>query len=83
MFLCGCQDQNLGLVTLVEQSLRRRIIQKLTQTWSTLSLGQLTNLLGMDEKVESQVEAVESEVLGMVSFPLSLSLPPGVNPSLP
>lgn len=57
----------MGLVSLVEQSLRRRIISKLTQTWSTLSLGQLTKLLGMDEKDEAQVEAVEREVLGMVS----------------
>ncbi|GAA5977760.1 hypothetical protein JCM5350_006171 [Sporobolomyces pararoseus] len=60
------RDHNMGLVSLVEQSLRRRIISKLTQTWSTLSLGQLTKLLGMDEKDEAQVEAVEREVLGMV-----------------
>ncbi|GAA5962861.1 hypothetical protein JCM3765_005896 [Sporobolomyces pararoseus] len=60
------RDHNMGLVSLVEQSLRRRIILKLTQTWSTLSLGQLTKLLGMDEKDEGQVEVVEREVLGMV-----------------
>ncbi|GAA5900133.1 uncharacterized protein JCM6883_006098 [Sporobolomyces salmoneus] len=60
------RDHNLGLVTLVEQSLRRRIIQKLTQTWSTLPLGQLTKLLGMDEKDDAQVGMVEMEVMGMV-----------------
>lgn len=60
------QDHNLGLVSLVDESLRRRIIQKLTQTWSTLSLGQLTNLLGMDSSNDLQVEEVEREVMGMV-----------------
>lgn len=65
---CRDQDHNLGLVTLVEQSLRRRVIQKLTQTWSTLSLGHLTKLVGMDDKDDAQVAAVESEVLGMVSL---------------
>ncbi|GAA5840470.1 hypothetical protein JCM3766R1_000296 [Sporobolomyces carnicolor] len=60
------RDHNLGLVTLVEQSLRRRVIQKLTQTWSALSLGHLTKLVGMDDKDDAQVAAVESEVLGMV-----------------
>lgn len=42
-------------------------------TWSTLSLGQLTNLLGMDGSNDGQVDEVEREVMGMVSsFSLSL-----------
>ncbi|GAA5843121.1 hypothetical protein JCM5353_007204 [Sporobolomyces roseus] len=61
------RDHNLGLVSLVDESLRRRIIQKLTMTWSTLSLGQLTNLLGMDGSNDGQVDEVEREVMGMVS----------------
>ncbi|GAA6016135.1 hypothetical protein JCM11491_000678 [Sporobolomyces phaffii] len=60
------RDHNLGLVHLVEQSLRRRVIQKLTSTWSTLSLGQLTKLVGMDDRVDAQVEDVEREIARMV-----------------
>ncbi|CEQ41007.1 SPOSA6832_02694, partial [Sporobolomyces salmonicolor] len=67
------KDLNWGLISLCDTSLRRRLIQKLTDTWMTLSLGQLTAALGMDASDEKQVEDVEREVRGMVSQ-LSASL---------
>ncbi|GAA5942099.1 uncharacterized protein JCM15063_002004 [Sporobolomyces koalae] len=59
-------DHNLGLVVLVEQSLHVRIIQKLTQTWSTLSLSKLTKMLKMDPTDSTQLEQVENQLLTMV-----------------
>ncbi|GAA5867398.1 hypothetical protein JCM1840_002124 [Sporobolomyces johnsonii] len=61
------KDLNWGLISLCDTSLRRRLIQKLTDTWMTLSLGQLTAALGMDANDERQVEDVEREVRGMIA----------------
>jgi hypothetical protein len=62
------QDFNIGLLALCDASLRRRIIQNVTETYITQSLGELTVAVGMDPGDERQVNEVEAEVRGMVRF---------------
>ncbi|GAA6059214.1 hypothetical protein JCM10212_006607 [Sporobolomyces blumeae] len=61
------KDNNMGLVSLCDASLRRRVIQRLTETWSTLSLGKLMSLLGIDGGDAARVHEVENEVRAMVA----------------
>lgn len=61
------QDHNLGLVLLVESSLRRRQILNLTETYITLSLGDIAAHVGADPSSEDELKAVEDEIKGMVS----------------
>ncbi|GAA5825812.1 hypothetical protein JCM3770_006345, partial [Rhodotorula araucariae] len=61
------KDLNSGLVFLVEQSLRRRQIQKLTETYITLSLGEIAAYVGHDPADEAQVTELEREVRDMIA----------------
>jgi COP9 signalosome complex subunit 3 len=61
------QDLNLGLVSLCEDSLRRRQIQNLTETYLTLSLGAICSHVGMDAAAEKDLKEVETEIGEMVS----------------
>ncbi|GAA5824703.1 hypothetical protein JCM11251_005308 [Rhodosporidiobolus azoricus] len=61
------KDLNFGLIVLCDESLRRRQIQNLTETYLTQSLGEITAAVGMDPADEKQVEAVEEEVRGMIA----------------
>ncbi|BGP51205.1 hypothetical protein JCM10450v2_007134 [Rhodotorula kratochvilovae] len=61
------KDHNSGLVFLVEQSLRRRQIQKLTETYITLSLGEIATYVGHDAADEAQLKEVEREVREMIA----------------
>ena len=63
----GQQDLNLGLVSLCEDSLRRRQIQNLTETYLTLSLGAICSHVGMDAAAEKDLKEVETEIGEMVS----------------
>ncbi|GAA5995311.1 uncharacterized protein JCM10292_005095 [Rhodotorula paludigena] len=61
------KDHNLGLVLLVESSLRRRQILNLTETYITLSLGDIAAHVGADPGSEEELKAVEDEIKGMVA----------------
>ncbi|ORY73059.1 hypothetical protein BCR35DRAFT_281771 [Leucosporidium creatinivorum] len=60
------KDLNTGLLTLCERAFRRRTIQKLTDTYMTLSLEEIAKAvdLGTDEK---GLKEVEEEILGMMA----------------
>ncbi|GAA5973923.1 hypothetical protein JCM8115_007107 [Rhodotorula mucilaginosa] len=61
------RDLNLGLVSLCEDSLRRRQIQNLTETYLTLSLGAICSHVGMDAAAEKDLKEVETEIGEMIS----------------
>ncbi|GAA5979632.1 hypothetical protein JCM11641_007895 [Rhodosporidiobolus odoratus] len=61
------KDLNTGLVHLCDASLRRRQIQHLTQTYITQSLGEITAQVGMDPNDEKALDAVETEIRGMIA----------------
>lgn len=66
------QDLNVGLVSLCEDSLRRRQIQNLTETYITLTLGAVCSHVGLDAAAEKDLKEVETEIGEMVSFYRSL-----------
>ncbi|GAA6043946.1 hypothetical protein JCM8097_000918 [Rhodosporidiobolus ruineniae] len=61
------RDLNYGLVLLCDESLRRRQIQSLTETYITQSLGEIATYVGLDASDAKVVEAVEEEVRGMIA----------------
>ncbi|GAA5883758.1 hypothetical protein JCM3774_000581 [Rhodotorula dairenensis] len=61
------RDLNVGLVSLCEDSLRRRQIQNLTETYITLSLGAVCSHVGMDAAAEKDLKEVETEIGEMIS----------------
>ncbi|GAA5984473.1 hypothetical protein JCM10908_003364 [Rhodotorula pacifica] len=78
------RDLNVGLVALCEDSLRRRQIQNLTETYITLSLGGICSQVGMDAAAEKDLKEVETEIGEMISTKqlyATLSPPEGTNSS--
>ncbi|SGZ24019.1 BQ5605_C023g09683 [Microbotryum silenes-dioicae] len=60
------EDLNSGLVKRCLASLRRRQIEKLTETYMTLSLGDLCQALGLDRNVEHDLLDVKQELSMMI-----------------
>ncbi|GAA5940538.1 hypothetical protein JCM3775_004822 [Rhodotorula graminis] len=72
------QDHNAGLVFVVERSLRSRQIVDLTETYMTLSLGEIASHVGVDPQDEQGLRDVEGELRRMIANRLifaTLSLP--------
>ncbi|BGP03055.1 hypothetical protein NBRC10513v2_006779 [Rhodotorula toruloides] len=76
------KDFNSGLIALCDESLRRRQIQNLTETYITLSLGQIASYVGLDATSERDLEVVKGEVEGMItSNQIFAELSPSTDPS--
>ncbi|BGO95100.1 hypothetical protein NBRC10512_006384 [Rhodotorula toruloides] len=76
------KDYNSGLVAFCDESLRRRQIQNLTETYITLSLGQIASYVGLDATSERDLEIVKGEVEGMItSKQIYAELSPSTDPS--
>lgn len=52
--MCIVQDGNMGLVNLVLAAKTKRAIQKLTQTFLTLSLADIAQQVGLDSAAEAE-----------------------------
>ncbi|POY74772.1 hypothetical protein BMF94_2248 [Rhodotorula taiwanensis] len=61
------RDLNWGLATLCAESLRRRQIMSLTETFVTLTLGQVCSHVGMPEASDANLKEVEEEIVEMIA----------------
>ncbi|TNY22657.1 hypothetical protein DMC30DRAFT_431592 [Rhodotorula diobovata] len=61
------KDHNAGLVYTVERSLRARQVMKLTETFITLSLGEIAAHVGVDPADEAGLREVERAVRDMIA----------------
>lgn len=60
------QDSNLGLVKQVLSSLYKRKIQRLTQTYLTLSLQDIANVAQLNNPKEAEMHVLQMVSLGIV-----------------
>ncbi|GAA5909678.1 hypothetical protein JCM8208_003844 [Rhodotorula glutinis] len=61
------KDHNAGLVYVVERSLRSRQIVDLTETYMTLSLGEIASHVGVNPQDEQGLRDVEGELRRMIA----------------
>ncbi|BGP57863.1 hypothetical protein JCM8202_001783 [Rhodotorula sphaerocarpa] len=61
------RDLNFGLVALCEDSLRRRQVQSLTETFVTLTLGEICAQVGLPDAGDATVKDVEEEIVEMIA----------------
>ena len=63
------QDNNLGLVKQVVSSMYKRNIQRLTQTYLTLSLQDIASTVQLNSSKEAEMHVLQMVVL--ITFPFS------------
>lgn len=67
------QDKNLGLVKQVVSSMYKRNIQRLTQTYLTLSLQDIANTVQLNSPKEAEMHVLQMVSLSLFDNPLKLS----------
>lgn len=65
--LYSYQDNNLGLVKQVISSMYKRNIQRLTQTYLTLSLHDIANTVQLNSPKEAEMHVLQMVILDSVS----------------
>lgn len=61
--MCFYQDNNLGLVKQVVSSIYKRNIQRLTQTYLTLSLQDIANTVQLNSPKEAEMHVLQMVML--------------------